>query len=256
MTTISRTLISPTYWLSLEIQKDAAVSSPEGWLVSINDGTTTVVTEVALTEDVGFDRVRGLYYLPKAVRLLYNKTYEVTVQALVAGVEVGPISAAVAVSTAPESLKHSPENTFRYLVGDAIDAGEIEFEGLPVKAARDRLGRLDIVKGLLGKAGAVVELGTAYMTGETVFENSTDIDTSIAMPVSVFVKSDTPDRGEDAVNLAWLVRSALARGLSMEGYGIPRWGWSGSGPEQQGEKLIKVAMTMTLTRSSMRGECS
>lgn len=243
MTEIVKAAVLPNGWLSVQVSHTGA--TPDAFRVSI-DGADTVVPVEAET---GFEAFGGHYYLPRIAQVTDGAT--ITATALDgAGEDIGAESAPVVATV----KIYSPERMLRHLVADCLTAAEIEFEEHVAWVHRDRMGWPTVIDGRVGKPGALIEVGVVYMSGDDTFADSTQSDTQMTVPVRVMVKGDKPDRGQDAVDLAYRVREYLAVGFDSGGFGIVGWQWSGSEPEQVQNGWV-VSMQMSLTRISVRGVC-
>lgn len=251
-TEIIEAVVLPTGYLSLAVRVTGYTGDPiTGFQVTANDGLDTYTEIVTVATVAGYDATSGVHFLPRVFWLSNNNdNYIVTAQPMAGVALVDLVSAGLLVWPGPFA---APEIVIRQLIADKLTNSPIPLNydaAEPMWVYSDRMGRPRIATRLSGKPGAAVEVGVPYMTAEDPFENSTDTDTQITVPMRVMIKGDNPDRGEDAVNAAYLVRGVLSEGLGMNGYGICKWTWSGGGPEQEGAGLLIVSMQMTLTRVS------
>lgn len=233
--------VIPNRWLSLQAR---ASGSPDAFRVRI-DGDPV---DVPIDTELGFEKMSGVYYLPRVAQITEEAT--VTVSPMSGGVEIGPESDPVVVAL----FYHSPETNVRQMVADCVTAAELSYRGEVAWVNRDRTGRPRTLSGNVGKSGPVVEVGVSFMSGEDPFANSTDTDTDMTVPVRVMVKGDNPDKAQEAVDIAYMIRGALTDLLQLEGYGITLWRWSGTAPVQAYNGWV-VEMKMTLTRFAEQGFC-
>lgn len=245
-TQIIETIVSPSYRLTVIAEKDTSAGAPDAWRITVDD----VSYDTPLEPVIGFDATRGLYYLPRVAKLTPGATVEVIATPLAAGIPTGAASAPAMVAAVHDA---SPESVIRNLVADVLTDSALTYSSSQVWVNRNREGLPQTTAGLLGKPGPYVEVGVPYMTGEETQGDETQ--TQISVPIKVVVKGDHPDRAEDAVNLAYMVRATLAEAMSLERYGVSGWTWAGNAPSDEGSKIYSVTQTMALTRASLVGMC-